>query len=207
MQEKMKHARKSSRKLMILSALLSAVLTLTSVLYSAQVTGWFTARTIVNNPAKISNFVTEVQYLSPTTGVWTTQAPGTPVRITASQDTELQVRVRYCGFSAAYVRVSVFGGFVNKNTGTHLPQDAAFWTLDPNSKWIENGEYLYYPELLKEKDSFIDLTTFNVVANLSSVGVISAHQAYESEFYILVEAVQPDRILPHWGISSLPSAS
>lgn len=207
MQENMKHTQKSSRKLILLSALLSAVLTFTSILYSSQVTGWFTVRTSVDNPAKISNFVTEVQYLNPSTSTWTKVDAGQPIKITASQDVSLQVRLRYRGFSAAYVRVSVFGGFMNKNTGTHLPQSDLIWGMDSNSKWIKSGNYLYYPEVLQKKDAMNTLTSFNVEADLSSAGVISEHQEYESELYILVEAVQPDRISSHWGITSLPTAS
>ncbi len=192
---------------LMISALLAAVLLVVVMLSTPYAVSWFKNKLEVPNPAILSNFVTEVTYSTNGTDYATLEA-GDAIVLSPEQLSNLRIQVGYQGFSQAYLRVSVFGSFKNKNTGTFLPQSDAFWMLTGNDSWVADtsGEYLYYSALLEKTDTMTALAAFTLSADIASLGDISAHQNYESELYVLVDAVQPNRYQEHWGIAELPFA-
>ncbi|MBQ3069842.1 MAG: hypothetical protein IJD01_07865 [Clostridia bacterium] len=198
----------STHMALMISALLSAVLLVTLMLSTPYVMSWFKNKLEVPQPARISNFVTQVEYYNADSAVWTDLDAGAPIVLSPDAISSLKIRVTYQGFSQAYVRAKVFGSFKNKHTGTFLPQGEDLWTLGTNSKWVSSEGWLYYPEVLgsigtSSSDTKI-LEEFTVSVNTASLDDASDHQEYLSEVYILVDAVQPDRWQAHWGISTLP---
>lgn len=186
---------------MLITSLLSAVLLVCSMICAHQVNGWFIAQHTVSNPAKLTNFVTAVECSKDGGLTWVSDAEEYPFIITPDNVDDVQIRVSYRGESAAYLRVSLFGGLYNKHTGTYLPQSDAFWSFDSNATWLHADRYLYYPEKLEKKPEFSTLQpTFGIDADLESLGTISEHQQYEGKLYVIVDAVQPDRYSVHWDI-------
>lgn len=189
-----------------LIAVLSVVLAFSLVLCATQFYAWFRNFLTEENEADISNFLTQVQYSFNETD-WSTYSSEQPITVTAENLENLQVKVQYQGQSAAYLRMTVYGNFYNKNTGTVLPIPDSFWSLVPasesDSNWVISDDgYGYYKQRLEQPPHGIDLETFGVRAALPEDR--SLYQEYEGKLYIIVDAVQPDRYPAFWGISELP---
>lgn len=186
-----------------------AVILLLAVTFTNPIIAWFKSTLSVQNPAQLTNFTVETQYRFGTSGTFKTVAAGTPIPVTLDNVNTLQVRVRYCGVATHYIRLSLFGGFYNKNTGTYLPMkgdsQSSLFTATGTS-WITSGGYIYYKSMLKDTTEMTEVNAFTVTADTSSWANKSEYQEYAGEVYVLVDAVQANRIQAFWGITALPTA-
>jgi len=204
------NAKRISKKqiILIVSSVITATLLLVALVCGMFARAWFKDYLDVTTPAKLSNFNIIVEYSK--NGEWETLTkPGDPIELSSIDELDsLQVRITYQGFSAAYLRTTVYGNFYNKYTGTYLPQPEDFWSLSPVTAgdWNQSGEFWYYTSLLenfdqsKNSDKSI-LSVLNVSANTNALGDISTHQEYAGKVYIVVDVVQPDRCEAFWGVS------
>ncbi len=195
-----------STLILFISAVMAAILLISMLLIGTQTVAWFKSYTVVTHPAEFSNFVTSVEY-SLDGDSWTAVNADKPIPLTIDTVDDIQIRVSYkSAHHTAYLRVSVFGGFYNRNTKTYLPLSENAWSFTTTglTKWSSLNGYLYYKELLNTPDGtdILQLETFRLNATLPQN--ISSHQAYNGELYVIVDAVQPNRYQELWGITKLP---
>lgn len=198
------------RPLMIVASISLAVL-LFSVMFANPIIGWFKAHLQIDNPAEITNFVTAVSYTVDNST--TTPANGIPyIFAVNSKDTAVTIKaaLSYQGKSAAYVRVSFCGNYYNKNTKTYLPMadNTEFVTVSNAGEWIDGKDgYWYYPTMLENADELSVFSTMELKTNTAAYATMSEKQEYEGELYVIVDAVQPNRMEAFWGRTTSPTAA
>ncbi len=195
-----------STLILFISAVMAAVLLMSMLLIGTQTVAWFKSHTVVEHPGEFSNFITLVDY-SLDGKSWVTVDATKPIPVTLDTLDDIRVRVTYkSAHHTAYLRVSLFGGFHNQNTGTYLPLTADCWSFSKgeSNKWMTSGDYLYYTQLLDTPASSDTLILDTLQVNMTKPANISNHQAYSGELYIIVDAVQPNRYTQLWGIDRLP---
>ncbi len=180
-------------------------------MFAPPLMAWFKTSETVHNAAQISNFVTNVQYTTkanPTADSdWKSVQAGAPIEITKEQVGALKIRVGYTGMHKAYLRVKLFGDYMNRHSKTHLstPQETPPFTPVEAAGWLLHTDgYMYYTQTLGSSEgSLTYLPTFSVDSDISVYNA-SEHQEYNAKIYVLVEAVQTDRYDELWNLSSLP---
>ncbi len=201
----------SSEKLhrpLLMVASIALVLLLLSLAFASPTIGWFKNHSKIRNDAVFSNFVTNVSCT--VNGKTTTLTNSTPcVFAVPANKTAVPIitQITYQGESAAYLRVSICGGYYNKNTKTYLPIDAntPFVTVS-GSKWVDGKDgYWYYPTMLEHHHNAMMLETLTLTTNAAVYSNMSDKQAYECEVYVNVDAVQANRFKQVWDIDEIPT--
>ena len=191
------------------SAVLAAILLISTLSCGYQINAWFIEKDTIRNESTLSNFQTQVEY-SIDGSSYTKLAQGGAIAVTPDNVNTLKIRISYKGVSQAYMRVKLYGSFYNKNSGTYLPQAAEndFRKFQNNSSWVLNDGFYYYKQKLGNDrsthlSSFKTISTLTMQVDVSSLNK-SQYQDYAGNLYVIVDAVQPDRYQPLWGIESLP---
>ncbi len=197
------------RSLLIIASISMAIL-LFSVMFADPLIAWFTNTNSVNNPAKITNFVTTTTYSVNGTSKTVNSNGAIIFDVPANKSAvTIQTTVSYRGESAGYVRVKFCGTYYNKSTKTILPipNGTNFVDVTTPNGWVDGGDgYWYYPTLLNKKATAAKLAAITLKTNTAVYSSMSTLQAYEGEFYAIVDVIQPDRINAFWGRSALPTA-
>ena len=197
-------------RLLLIVASISMAILLFSVMFAEPLIAWFTNTNSINNPAKITNFVTSTTYKVNSTSKTVNSNGAIVFDVPADKSAvTIQTTVSYRGESAGYLRVKFCGTYYNKSTKTVLPiaDGTAFVNVTTANGWINGGDgYWYYPQLLEKKPSATNLKAITLKTNTAVYSSMSDKQAYEGEFYAIVDVVQPDRINAFWGRSALPTA-
>lgn len=195
-------------KPLLVAVSVAAVVLLLAVTFTNPIIAWFKSHLSVNNPAQLTNFTVAVQY-SFDGSQWSDLTAGSAIPVTLDNVNDLQVRVRHQGVASHYIRVSFFGGFYNKNTGTYLPiqgdNQAALFAAK-GTDWVSSGGHVYYKQMLKDVLEPTNLEVLSITADGVSWANKSDYQAYAGEVYVLVDAVQANRIEAFWGIDAIPTA-
>ena len=195
--------------------LLSAIALLTAFavfLWGITIGAWFTPVRKLDQTAQLTSFALTVQYSTNGGSSYTAYTAGTAIPVTTANVNNVRIKVSYQGVSAAYLRVKVYGGFYNNAFDDHprLPLPDYFWRLS-GTNWVQKndatyGDYAYYKTRMKNVASATALDVLALSANISALGTIETTQPLTGEVFIVVDAVQPDRVPAFWGISAVPTS-
>ena len=203
-------ARKQWQRPLYIALCISMVLLLTITFFAPSVIAWFKSFIVVKNDGQLTNYTIKTEY-SLDGSSWSTYTAGTPIAVSSADASKLQIRVSYTGIHKAYLRVKLHGDYVNRHSGTHLSviDGTSLFSPSGGSGWkLSNGYYYYTSKVGKsnvdgsKSASTQVLSAFKVVSSLPSDA--SAYQEYDTELYVMVDAVQTDRYDELWGLSSLP---